>query len=517
MLTINKYPPALVLSLNDVEIEVNSDNQVETSGSLASLLITMTTKPSTGNKIVLTGFLYLEFTASASPDDSGLQFSSSPATITLALAELKSTFEANYLVSKYYDVTTGTGTITLTAKQTGSLYNIDLGTSYSGVTGTDTSGTDKVNREFFGILAQTYWRNVGDTAWNIFEEVYDVDNNGDVEFNISGFMQDVSDSFQFPVVDILTDRSTSLIEGMVKLAESWGLPRQVRKLVVCDSFKALPGQVNKAIVNWLESKEISWASLVKMQKSWLTVFPTSMVAGKNQNLKFYIVTTETSVQEVNLIANIYYHDGTSNLNLKLSSISALLYSLLEVDIDLSTINANGDINYIELFYQQVLDESSLDSSLLTINLDYKNYTHERTFIFRNSLGVFNAMRTTGDSVLEGEIDADFINVDLYEGERKRTRIKKLNQVVNTITASTGWVDADMLPAIVDFLSSSEVYEIEGNRLLAVDITTNKLKLDNDLNVRYNIEFDYEKVDNTTVLPSLEGEFSFAFSNAFKII
>lgn len=119
--------PAVVLSGNKIPLQFQaSENFLETEGSKAEVILTWSDFAVADEyfDLLLAGET-VRFTCKAAPDNSGIQFhdNSGAGTLNEWVALLASDLQANYLLSRYYDLSVTDAAITITAKENGSDYS----------------------------------------------------------------------------------------------------------------------------------------------------------------------------------------------------------------------------------------------------------------------------------------------------------------------------------------------------------------------------------------------------------
>lgn len=137
------------------------------------------------------------------------------------------------------------------------------------------------------------------------------------------------------------------------------------------------------------------------------------------------------------------------------------------------------------------------SAYRTFVIETKKYAHERFFLFMNSLGGWDTVRTTG----EGEHNVDYkwtaalrkLDTD-YNGLKPVRKIfNKTNQ--ETFKATTGFRRKSEITWMMELVNSSRAYEILNYPtdpfLVPIDFTSKKLELFKDKNFLQYAQFEYQ--------------------------
>lgn len=158
MVTTDLLPPAVSLSGNPVQFSFVLDNSLESGGAFATYTLNFTSPGSEGESITLTwGTDSVSFVFRDEPDDSGFEFSSIEVEPLLSKwTELVAReMASNYLINRYYSVSSLGGSITLTARQPGNEFTLrHEATGIDGIWFSSIAGSDSILRPFFKVGVQ---------------------------------------------------------------------------------------------------------------------------------------------------------------------------------------------------------------------------------------------------------------------------------------------------------------------------------------------------------------------------
>jgi hypothetical protein len=152
------------------------------------------------------------------------------------------------------------------------------------------------------------------------------------------------------------------------------------------------------------------------------------------------------------------------------------------------------------------DESeAIVSEVRTFIFDYSHYEHTRYFIFKNSLGAFESLRTTGLVEKKEEYTRETASIDNNSDftTLDREELSVMNSSQQKYTVSLGWLNryAEMNEYrnwLNDFLLSKEIYLVSGDILIPVRLTGN----------------NFDKWKDRDNMAGLTFEFVYAFTDEF---
>jgi hypothetical protein len=137
------------------------------------------------------------------------------------------------------------------------------------------------------------------------------------------------------------------------------------------------------------------------------------------------------------------------------------------------------------------------SEIRTFVLDYSHYEHARYFIFRNSLGAFECLRTTGmmNRINDYERDVAIQGMDYDFTSKDREDVSVTNIEKQKFSVAMGWLnqyaDAEEYRNwLRDFSLSREVYQAIGSTLKPVRITGNSFDRGKDRENARSFSFEF---------------------------
>jgi len=505
MITVESTPALVAITGNPVRFKLSTDNVVDTAGGLAVMNITFTAKglEANGNGFTLNwGALSIPFICKASPDDSGNEISDGTVEPDLNawVAMIATEIQANYYINRDYVVTASTNVLTLTAIRTGSAYSLAMTKDWHTYppTETHTDGVGEVLKTFYKLGLQILLK-VGESWEQIGEDILPVDADLEATFDIHRLFADrVYSEFKYPEASdqILTKRDYHCREYRIRYFEQYGSPITPGKLTESSSYYILAAGIShlqEAIYNRQASS--LWAKLGYNQY-FLTWSPVEKLIDRYTTEKLYYL-VRSSIASLEMKIEIHYNDSTPTSTIIKSTVASPVdKAVYEVVCSLNVLQLTGyDQNTID-YYRVWMEDGSSDriSEIRTFRMDYANHEEVRQFLFRNSLGGYDTLRTTG-----------IVSSDL---EHERTTLQKVlgpdfteadHQVaagsvseVQTYKANTGWKSREDIAWIRDFLLSKQVYQLVVGKLIPIVITSPQAHQATDREDLYSIDFEYRR-------------------------
>jgi hypothetical protein len=503
MLSIVQSPPLVSLIGNPIRFTFETDNAIESAATQTRLNIYFTERAGPDSLLhFLWGSVDILFTFVATPDGSGLQLPDSTNAGTLAswVTMVAAAMRNNYYISRDWTIVTNDVAILMYGTED-NISNPSVNPFWTGqgnIPSTSSVNGKLASKRLFyklGIRLETW----DGTAWNtIGEDILPVDTNSQATFDIHELFADyIYPEFKFPEASdtLAILRPNSSTQYRIQYFEQYGNPITPGSLSPSASFYALVGGIShlqQAIYNRQGSS--FWAKLGYNQY-FLTWQPKSKQVSIDQIEKLYFL-VQSEMTAIKLRVSYFFTDATSQLNVPVFTVEVPpAKSVIEFIVSPDILKNSCSKPTLIASYQVWIEyQSSAISEIRTFILDAIYYENLRYFLFLNSLGGYDTLRTTGD----GTDDLDY----------ERTSISKVlgpdftemdHQVatgfvseVKTYKANTGWMTRDQIAWLRDFLLSKQVYQIVRRKLVPVVITTTQAQQRVDREDLYSIEFEYRR-------------------------
>lgn len=215
---------------------------------------------------------------------------------------------------------------------------------------------------------------------------------------------------------------------------------------------------------------------------------------------------------------------TADIANKLDSTEPDVYEMI---VSPARINYTGlsaeTLDKFEIWVQRTQTLGVL-SETRTYIMDYTHYEHERYFLFKNSFGCYECLRTVGLMTRKEEYAREFAKVDTDSDytSKDRQEISIRNEVQQVYTVSAGWLnklaDAEEYRNwLRDFSLSKEVFLISGNTLRPVRVISSSFITGKDRDNLRDFTFDFvgafsDEFFTKEITPNLESE---DFSSDFE--
>lgn len=477
--------PAVVLAGNKIPLKFQaSTNFIESAGTKSEIVLTWSAValPDEYFDLELKGET-IRFTCKAAPDNSGNQFHDNTLAGTLNqwVALLAADLKKNYFIARYYDVVVVGSAITITAKTEGSEFSQEF-TAGAGIdcvaTETNKTGTDKTFRAFYGIALLLYCNNEFVT-----ELVLNVDSNGLAETDIADALKSyLVQDFEWPEsdADFMFARTGAIAEWSFYYGERWG-NAEYSAFALSDTYYVMYGGVSWMQQAKYNSTDSSFWEKLQANKYFLSWAPLTRYIGPSEPVKLYFI-NHTAATTLKLKAKLYF--ATTNETITIDSVAGISdKAIYEMVLSPAKVGYTGLTDQTLLRIEVWIDNQSdvRVSEIRTFVIDYTHYEHTRYFIFRNSLGAFEVLRTTGLMTRGGEYDRETaaVSVDSDYTSKDREQISASNQEQQKFIVAMGWLSRyanadEYLNWLRDFSLSREVYQAIGSTLKPIRITSTNL-------------------------------------------
>lgn len=501
MLTILKSPPLVALLDNPIRFSLQTDNHVGEMGSNIVFTIEFTGTGFEDDWIELSwNGRIIRFVCKAEPDGSGTQVHDNSTYDILSewVEKLATSLGANYYLSADFEITFSGNTVRLEARKLGDQYAISFDSSWTSadkpVSGI--SGSNQILRPFFKAGVQVVLK-IGEHWIVAGEDRQPVDSLGRVTFDIHRLFADqVYSSFRFPepVSPLMVARPEACREYRIRYFEQYGPDLAVQTVSESEPFFVLAGGVSLLQAAIYNRQGTSFWEKLGYNGYFLTWQPDNKPITRYQTEKLYYLLQEP-VSQLILRRAYFFTNGTGNHSEPVASIEdPAVKQVYELTITPFVQNVPGwETNLLDYFQVWMEDEKmNRISEIRTYRMDYTRYENPRLFFFRNSLGGYDTLRTTGNQ--EDSLEYDRTTVDLETGSGFTEQDHRFSQFtvteIRVFKANTGWITPENSAWIRDFFLSRQVYQILRTKLVPIVITTTQVVHRRDRRELYSLDFEY---------------------------
>ncbi len=503
MLTLTKTPPLVSLTGNPIRFTIHSDDTREAVGIQARMNIYFPAVAVENMTITLRwGTNSVVMTCKAAPDSSGTQFPDGSTTTSLYdwVVLIRDFFLANYYIAKDWTISVSGPTLLMYGKPTNLgtpsasfFWNAEVPPSVSTVT-----GVAGQIRKFYKIGLQLMIPDGGN--WKMIgEDILPVNALGDAIFDIHTLFADhIYPEFTWPenTSQIFMDlRPHSSIEYQIQYYEQHGSPIVDGILTTSPSFYALIGGVSRSQEAIYNQQNSSFWEKLGYNQYFLSWQPKTKKVSMNQVEKLYFL-AQNAMTSLSFRISFYYLDGSSQLNLAFSSIEVPPdKGVIELTVSPAILKGRAtrptEIKYYTVWLTW---QSERISEIRTYIIDYTPFAYPRYFLFLNSLGGYDTLRTTG--VQENSLEYERQSVTKALMPDFTTRDHELSSFLvgeNVIYKSnTGWRTLEEMAWLRDFMLSKQVFLINYNVLVPMVITSTSVHQKTDGVELYYMEFEYRR-------------------------
>lgn len=527
-ITVDKYPPKMELAGNGLIFKLSTDNMYSSAGTACIATLTRVGAIAVDETIVIEwGEKTVTFTAKASPDTSGLQITAG-GSATLHQQEIS----ANFDIANDFQVGLLGASIIFSAREKGADYQLTITPNTSAYNELySVTGTDAVIRDNFSVIVQTMQ---GSTILGTDRIVPDLD--GILYVNVADYMIPlISVDFKFPedTTDWIHKRNDARQIYQIKFAEAFGTTLAVQKTTISNELFAMPGKLAEDKLRMYYQFNESFWTRMSNSKNFLSwgAWKKLTTAAIPEKLYFPVWFNVTTSVYVNL--KLYFTDGTdATLNNYKGNTTLDQYDIVEIQagyggLDLAGYMATHQPTKTVSAYELWLTHDSLIvSEIRRYDIDFKNKPWQKIFLFKNTLGVWEAFRSTGKTTRKQNTTRFIAELSQPESgfdSKLRSEYQFNSDSEKVYECNSGYFhDIDNLRwAVAEFIPSGEVYEVNGSELIPIMIDSNSVTVYKDGETRFYFSFDYRAIGNGNIItsdsnPFTPGEYNDDYSNDYTI-
>ncbi len=511
MITIFKTPSKVSFCNNPIVFGVSTNNQYAADGVTAKLVLQLSGLDTTAGHGFTLSFndQSFTFTLASSPDESGLQLIVASGQITLQewgdlLVEgLRSNFHlvSNFHISGSYQ---GNYLITLESIYPSSDYSLTLSDNTVSTLSLDfnRSGVTPVMRENFKIIGRVYLVTGTGQLDFLAEEQITPDSSGKALFDFAQYLLvEIVDTsrFLFPqvITDFIFDRTDQIKRFVVQFCESYtGFYHRLHITWSTDTYVTVGGIDFSQMAKYSQEGS-SFFDMLQYNKDFLSWRPQSKKIWIRQPEMLHFLVWYDDTSWLAMRIKITYTDGSTHTFTKYTYSPIYKYDIVEVvctyaKLDLVSLPESQG-KTIHKYEVWLVDNNVQVSRTMEFVLDRRVYPNQRFFIFRNSLGGYDSVRCTGETIKETDVarfSVERITPDFSVMDPPRRQI--FARETQKYTTNTGFITKLESEYLRDFFLSNEIYEFIENRLYPVLVLSTSLKVHKDNDYLYSREFEYAR-------------------------
>jgi hypothetical protein len=293
---------------------------------------------------------------------------------------------------------------------------------------------------------------------------------------------------------LITD---NIVQAQFYKAESYGEPPANQTLSLVGTFKAINGGIPK------EVDEDFFTEILPASKQFLTWSPLRKMVTQSQPELLHFFVYDEAITELNLKVKLYFTDGTHSthtIDTQEDVSEEEVYRLPAgyTQLGLSVLAASKVVKKYELWLTDQAD--AIISEVRTYVVDQLSTPENRYWLFTNSLGMAEILRTEGKSALSVELQKESSSNFLPNGY-SRTLGEVRNRVLgmtDTLEVSTGYL-ASKEEALwaKEILLSNRVYLLTVDQRIPYMIPTKSYQPYQDKNFKWFLRFSAVLAYNNT--------------------
>ncbi|WP_373399677.1 hypothetical protein V8V91_08470 [Algoriphagus halophilus] len=294
----------------------------------------------------------------------------------------------------------------------------------------------------------------------------------------------------------------NVVKAQFYQAEVYGDPQVIQTLSLVDTFNTLNGGIPKQI------SEDFMTEILPVTKQFLTWHPVRKRVTQAQPEILHFLVYNDLITELNLLVKLYFTDGTDSTH-TIDTVTGVeeeqLYRLPAgyTLLGLSTLAASKTVKKYELWLTDQADATV--SEVRTFAMDYLDTPETRFWLFTNSLGVFEIMRTEGRATEVNKVDREISTNYLPNGyDRTIGEIQsRVLGMTESLEISTGFLDSRLEAHWAkEILLAEKVFLLTVDERIPYRITTNDYNPSQDKNFRWFLRFSATLAYNNTKYSSL---------------
>ena len=505
-ITVINQPGAIVFSKNFVTWKLETDKFITYPGNLAWRIFTFTGDPNSGETISLAwsdADIIMEFVNT--PDDSGYQLPlHTVGSLGAYIGVLAALLQLNYFINRDFIVSAVGNTLLFTARINGSLYNlIASDTVVNGSWGAQTYGADKLYNPNFFIAVDTFVENVFNSGiyTRLEPRFFKPDENQQVEFSVDeqlhAFLEREINAPDY-MQTVVAQCNNINKRWYITYTEFYGEPAVFHKVITSDVKKVFKGGVNHEY-------------FTTFNNLWFTIFPLTPFLITKRVKRNATKQQQEYLYYVNAIGNAPHRlmvrvDYSNNTNTTINAMNVNLQSecthLLPSGFNQLNLEAlNPTLRALRWYVWLEATTSILVSEVLVYEIVKPSHI-ERYFIYENSLGAWETLRTEGQKEHSVEIKKNEFEKLLpfnYKAEEGNI-ISRTENYQDMQEVYTGhYFTKEEAQDLIDLLKAENIFELvdttqplqpTSGKKVPVYIEPDSFVIDRDDNYQYGVKFKY---------------------------
>lgn len=513
---LTTVPAAHSFVKNPIVFEITTNTYLTTAGVKHRSKIAFTAAPTVGPSVLAMTFngISLLMNGVTIVDDSGDQyrFKTGIETFDVWLASFATALQNNYIIGSNYSISYDTvlDEVYLDALADGPEWDIAFtATPGTSVASSVTAGVTRIVKENFHVVLQLSIRNLA--AVEVANIKLDMERISDTLFRMR--VEGAIRKYVSPLVPALDTAGIFASEVntayfTIRYYEAYGNP-------IDEKYYYNGGSLYYLAFGGINETEYPTSTLLSgylAQYKFLTWQKRSKSITKNQPeyLGWLHLSTDAN-PDVELKVVINYTDGTTLTDYSIYMAGAASFRVYYANTGYGILVdpiADG-VKIVDFYTVQVCVKTTHAalSEIMTYHLLQEDTSNTRYFIFCNSLGWWDTLRTTGDQIRGVSVSIDvFEKFMLHNYAVKDGRfIVSDKEGQRTYKQNTGLMDSkSVVDYLAELLLNPAAYEIRNGKLIPIIITTADIKLSNDFATkdRFFIEFEYYEAYNFIGLKSI---------------
>ncbi len=476
-------PPDLAFSGNPVRYKIDvSDGGGTAAPDYSVNTITFTDIDTTEDHDVSVTLLGepVSFTLKAAPDGpTEIPAAESGMTVLAWATSIYERLQRNSTLMLNYDITFDDSllVITLTAKEYGALYDITAGTNnITGMSLDTTVGGSSGSAPVDGVMLWVFDKN----NVVIGQDYKPLNSTNYVDFDIAEYLKVALSSLTHPLFHL--SPGAQLIYQFnpdfilkYRVGAAYVTDGVIGTMIYDFYHYAITGGLSRAAQNyWNAISGGFWYNSANNSR-FMTWLPGTKKTFKDSKELLYFAVQDLTLTKISLNVSYTCTDGTTGSFVAYELTTSTKYQVIECDcgykeLGLDSVAVGKEVSAWSVHLKNNSAQTISEIRYFEINDNYYEFT--RSFVFKNSYGVFETITFTGKGSDKKTYERESVSYISNQVETSFNVPDRNSQVLqrSTYSVNTGWISSAMYDYMSDFFKALEIYQIVGDNLFRIRIT-----------------------------------------------
>jgi hypothetical protein len=271
--------------------------------------------------------------------------------------------------------------------------------------------------------------------------------------------------------------------------ESYNYPAVKGEGVFLDDFRVVHGGLSRALEANINESGLTISQYIQTNKKFLNNYPSESIIDIYTPVHLYAVVSG-DYYFVLLTLSIAYTDGTVIDNSNVFGIEAQEGDIVESLVNVLSIDHPAGLTPSVIKAKITAPYEGDITEELTFNISYKNEPYARYFLFKNELGTYDTIRTTGavKKLIDITKKSFLQSRPIGFNYSYRKKIDELSDITFSAEINSGILTQSESNRFYKFLASDDVYWLKRGKAYPVNIAETKISPESDGEYNNNHKF-----------------------------